>query len=392
MPIEQQSPVVESIDRQYREEIRRAVNQARARGALSLEDVCRLSDGAPPNLVKESLNDALDPSSGDAGSRTERVAFGASYAAWPEASPMDHEWRFTERSAAYVAGLVSNCEAPVLCIGTPTVFAALSMVGQPVTLVERNPILARFLSLQFGSSVLTTDVADLPSATAGRRYRTIVLDPPWYSEHVLFWVHQALMVAEPNARILISLFSSLTRPSARSERTDLVSLLSSRVGALRVLSQLTYVTPIFEQETFRAAGLPDCPEWRTGDLIELRVENSQGLGIAEPPREPSWMRFVLGSQIVGVRRDSGREGALELTPLYPDGSYLLKSVSRRDPVRSSIGLWTSRNRCARVLGTARLVQILGRLQAGETPLQLSRASASEGERLALHRLFALVGI
>jgi hypothetical protein len=379
---------------EYQARLRAAIHRAVEEGARCFQEICERCEGAYPATIWDLFNEDFRalriPVSSE--SRTPRVGVPIDDDLWTEPSPMDHEWRFTRDTAARLAEAVGKCETPILCLGTPSVFAALGDLGLPAVLIERNPITAALLARRLTGTIYNTDVAELPQELFTSRYERVIMDPPWYPPHIRYWLQQALSLTESGARIFLTLFPPLTRPSALSERAELTSYLES-LGELDTLGRLSYATPTFEQESLRAAGLPPLPGWRAGQLLRLTLQ-SEAIGErVERPDEPVWHHFAFGSQVVGLRSDITSSGEISIQPLYPDGSYLLKTVSARDPIRASIGIWTSRNRCARASGGDRLYTFLTQLQSGEAPARTVKAIAhSEADKQSLQRLVALIGL
>jgi hypothetical protein len=157
--------------------------------------------------------------------------------------------------------------------------------------------------------------------------------------------------------------------------------------------QALYTTPLFEHETLGAFGLADVGQWRSGDLVAATVES---LGSwREPPvlEEPQWRRFVLGSQVIAAREGPSETqfGAVAFDAPERDGSFLIKSVSSRYPVRERLTVWTSRNRgLVGRGGGLEVLQFLAKLASGRAPVDLLRESAIESAE-SLRVLLAVIG-
>jgi hypothetical protein len=119
-------------------------------------------------------------------------------------------------------------------------------------------------------------------------------------------------------------------------------------------SIVRYEMPHFELVSLRSA-VPtiEVPsDWRTGDLLVLeRSSAPQSFPVILVQEAPfSEKRF--GPARVKLRRTAGPD----LSELVPGD--VLDTVSRRDPIRSQIGLWTSGNRVFRlddVAGIGKLI-------------------------------------
>lgn len=356
-------------------------------------DICRAAKGAFPDDVLRVLSDV----SGGQQNRQHLVGVGgrghlaSDYQAWPEPSPVDYEWRFTPATAMRVASIAASFGGKVACLGTPSVFAHLQAEGVDAVLVDRNPSLTRLLDPPNKGCVISADIAALPACLGQVRFPVIVIDSPWYLDHMRYWIAQAITVASPGASVLLSLFPELTRPTAAIERETFLRDIQS-IGSIRFLDVLEYETPLFERETLSALGIPPLPAWRMGDLLSMTLSKNPKHPRVTRPREPDWARFLFGSQIVALRYSTAHSEPIRVNSIYPDGSFMLKSVSARDPLRHKITFWTSRNRCALASGGLRLFQFLNALAGGERAQDLlERVPLTEDERNSLTILVALIG-
>jgi len=312
---------------------------------------------------------------------------------WPEPSPADYEWRFTGESANSIASLALEEGSSILCLGSPTVFQALLARGADVYLVDRNPYLSELFSYH-SQRIISLDVREIEQASSalGRTFDVVVMDPPWYTSHTLYWLSCAALLAKASGSILFPLFPEFVRPSAGVEREEIFAMLEA-LGTPTSGPALLYETPIFEMETLARAGLQIAGDWRTTDLISVKLSPDRPKIAVQAPDEPKWVHFRFGVQIVSLRMDESENGdSITFAPPYPDGSYLLRSVSARDPIRSRIHLWTSRNRVATLRGISRIRQFLTMLQEGGRPsTAILETARNPDERHSLDRLVALIG-
>jgi hypothetical protein len=354
------------LDKNYRDALRVTVSDAIAHGALSVTELCRNSRGAFPTYVvttaREIVGDGFDEWPRR---RWPDEALGTEDAAvpsMPEPHPIDYEWRYTAESADSLAALSNELGGRVACFGTPSVFVRLMQGGVDAVLFDRNPGLRRHFPAYLHNRMQTLDLSHLPPGSDMRpgsmqdSFDTILLDPPWYVDHTVAWVAHALQLLRPGGRIVLTLFPELVRPAAHRERQQLLHLL----GALGIVKKLTatarYTTPIFESETLSTFGLADLGQWRSADLIQVTVRDPRSHTIAPPPTEDSsWQRFQLGRQVIALRhQDSTRGLPLSVRSCEENGSFLLRSVSARDPIRKRVNFWTSRNRAEILSGTKTL--------------------------------------
>jgi len=312
---------------------------------------------------------------------------------WPEPSPVNYEWRFTCETAEDIAQTALEYGRRILCLGTPTVFRNLVFRGADAYLVDRNPFIATSLQSVSKDRIVIADVSDRRRISALNRFDVVVMDPPWYPAHINYWLNIARELVASTGTILLTLFPELTRPSARSERTALLE----RLGDFGVYEfaprKVSYETPLFERETLSALGVPPLPVWRTGELLALSVSSSSPAFDAAAPTEDEWGYFLFGTQVVGLRKSTSDAENITVSAPYEDFTFLLRSVSTRDPIRPIIGLWTSRNRVAKLTGSARIGQFLKTLQSGVAcQIAIDQTAMDSQESAALKMLVALIGL
>jgi hypothetical protein len=371
----------------YMERVEEAVRDALAGGAVSPEELCRAARGAFPTDVMVAANCV----NGETKSQSARIDSRTLPEGWPEPFPGDFEWRFTVACAAGIANCASDLGAPIACLGTPTVFSSLVARGREAVLIDRNPFVVKALYAS-GGTVIEADVGDLPGVLNGAKFPVVIMDPPWYPAHIRFWLTRAVSIASDPASLVLPLFPELVRPGALAERLSLTTEIS-RLGSIEMLQEnVTYATPLFEQEVLSALGAPPLKAWRVADLVILHLQVQRRNPVAQRPKEDAWDRFLFGSQVVGVRRIVESDSPISVVPLYNDGSFLRRSVSARDPDWGMIGVWTSRNRVLRATGTDRLRSFLAGLSAGHGFEGLiAKYSRTTDEVHALRLLAALIG-
>lgn len=367
-------------------------------GARSLFELCRGCLGAFPSLVKDSAKriglqipiHRADHWSDDDGP--------GDLAGLTEPHPLDFEWRFTKSTARFLVEWVQTSVprgAVTGCFGTPTLFTQLLKEEMPAYLFDRNPTfealdIRQLNHAALGGHVLTVDLLESDPPSPDGLLDLAVLDPPWYVEHTAMWVHRALKITRPRGTIVTTVFPELLRPSAARERVVLFELFSRIGDVTRVAPDAVYSTPLFERETLAAAGLADLGAWRTGELYAIRILNDAPQQAPAHVVENRWHRIRLGTQVVALRRDIDSTSRLIIRPGAGDGSFLMKSVSSRDPARKEVNLLTSRNRAAIVSDTTRVIAFLSELARGVAPA-LAMERAAESDREALQTVLALVG-
>ncbi|SRR5581483_3464912 len=306
----------------------------------------------------------------------------------PELHPIDFEWYFSQRGIDSILAALPQNISRMLCIGAPTVAAALSQSRQTV-LLDANPLVKERFRNVTGLDITTSNIS---AWTAPDTFPAVFFDAPWYEQAAMYWFWRAWRAAEPKGIVLFSLFPRLTRPGANDER-DRILAFAGEAGVTSVReSCIEYETPLFEARALAEAGVPDPGPWRRGDLVAVRITRSAPmLPPMEPEAEVSWETFVVGAQVIKLREATSGPPGEVLAPLDECPRFVLPSVSSREPLRSRIDFWTSRNRVAQVGQRAAVTAVLSILQqGGSIDDGVKEASPSAGERSTLMRRFRAV--
>jgi hypothetical protein len=112
--------------------------------------------------------------------------------------------------------------------------------------------------------------------TLSRPASVAVVDPPWYAPETRAFLLSARLNSTVGAKILLSVPPIGTRPGVQEEWNEMVAW--SRGIGLRLLERrplvLRYLSPPFETNALRAAGVPMCPaDWRRGDLAVFECDH-----------------------------------------------------------------------------------------------------------------------
>lgn len=328
---------------------------------VTLESVISGARGAFPSLVLERLRSLGVERELP---RAQPLILSGPNFPGPELHPLDFEWYFTTECADYLATLLAAETGDILCMGAPTVAATLSHRGRKVLLLDNSPLIANRLrnditALRF----IRCDLYDpLPVAAS---FPAIFFDAPWYPEPASLWLWQASQVTLLGGLIAFSLFPPLLRPGAMAERNQILE--QARVlGEVEIQEEaLLYETPLFEQAALARCGLRITTDWRRGDLVLIRVaRNSDYRRPSTHYLKEQWESFLIGRQVVKLRQPAHGSTDKILAPLTDCPDFVFPTVSLRDPRRSQIDLWTSRNRVARVGRREFVASILSDLAKG----------------------------
>jgi hypothetical protein len=270
----------------------------------------------------------------------------------PVPHPLDYDWRFSAGTAKWLRSQCVQSSRPgdtVALLGVPTVMsAALMPQGRRWILLEASLATTGALSQLAPGEVVCCDLSrdELPTLDA----QVVVADPPWYPEHTRVFVWAAAQLTRPGATILLAQPPVATRPGILAERAGVLAF-AQQAGLDPVAIRpgvLAYVSPPFERRALEASGLGQAVPltWRRGDLIVLHREAVAG-GAARPALDASesWREIVLRGARIRFRVDRSTAGEpADPRLLRLIDSDVLASVSRRDPLRQHVSVWTGSNR------------------------------------------------
>ena len=323
----------------------------------------------------------------------------------PPPHPLDYDWRFSEVA---LERLFHHCikttpsDGTIVLLGAPTLFrfSHRRSTSQKIVLFDSNKSLSgRLGALGNRSEAMFVDLLreELPTLAA----YSVVLDPPWYREHIHSFLWAAAQFCRIGGDIYVSFPPIGTRPGMEQEWDEVLDwtkCLGLRLVSVQELA-LPYTTPPFEKNAFKYSGTPSVPDaWRRGNLVTFRKE-----AVSEVPRPFPLPDEDLSREIqlssVRIRFRPWQETTFadpRITSILPND--VLTSISRRDSRRQLADLWTSGNRIFQCQGRGTLYQIIEALSDGQHPatsieLHLGRAlSARELKlvHLAIEQILSLV--
>jgi hypothetical protein len=283
----------------------------------------------------------------------------------PELHLLDGEWYFAHETSERLARLLGA--EPSLLLGVPTVAACLP--GSGSVLVDRSP----FIRDRFPKLATTWVRGDVAGARPPRKFRSVLLDPPWNMSDLFDWVRRASQALMDGGRIYLPLLGECTRPGADAQRAALLRYLAL-AGQVKVhRDAIEYDIPLFEYRTLGAAGAVVDGPWRRADLVEVTMERP--LRATPPAGDPDplagdWETFLLGTQVVKLRRSVPVVPAAQpIAPVPMTSGYTLLHISRRLIDPSRIDIWTSRNKVASVQDYPEVRTVLTALQGDAAGLE-----------------------
>lgn len=357
-------------DREYDRAVDEWVRGAYAREVGSFAELVRALPGVTPGEAMRSVRRlGYAPPAGREGALP--LPLPDPRGNWPVEHPLDFDWRFTAEAARFLIGRCPGpLDHPIVFLGTPTLALEATRQGRTgrVSLFDRNAGL--IASARASNANLDAFSIDLVwGAPVGMEDAVAALgDPPWYPEYIAAFLWAASRFTRVGGRVLMSFPPVGTRPGILDERA--AALVQAARFGLRLASvedgALAYRMPLFERNAFLAAGVPDvADDWRRGDLIEfVHVERVHVSRPVPPSPLLEWDDVAVGLVRIKCRssRDSGFRDPT-LRPVVPGD--ILATVSRRDPARASVDVWTSGNRVFSCAGPGMFRTIVSAIGDGE---------------------------
>lgn len=390
----------------YNQKVDRWVYGAVTRGVTTLNSLLASLPGVYPSVVRDSLARLLK-----AGKLTNGNSFIASHTPngirssfelcpssshaipLPIPHPLDYDWRFAESAVRYLLDRsleLTTADETIALLGAPTVLrnALESSFPRRLVLLDSNPeVVARLAAASAGNArvMLCNVLRDpLPQIEAS----LVIVDPPWYEEHLASFAWAAAKLCKTGRHVLASVPPIGTRPAIERDREKLFEWMK-RLGLrnLRLESGiLPYMSPPFEINALKAEGFHGIlQEWRRGDLgTFVKDEDHSSLRPAiQTGFEDTWVEEIIDGVRVRVRYDDCTDFKDPRLVTIVAGD-ILPSSSRRDNRRVRADVWTSGNRIYACEGRNLLSAILRALATKGCPqalvaIKLAR-ELSESER------------
>jgi hypothetical protein len=296
--------------------------------------------------------------------------------ALPVPHPLDYDWRFSDVAVQYLLNKCAELTRPgetIALLGTPSLLRMGIEQSYPRQLILLEVSRAIIDSLTIAipkTQIFQCDIIQesLPNLLAA----AIVLDPPWYLEHIQSFLWAACQLCQIGGYILISMPPVGTRPGIEREWGDTLEW-AEKIGLTLVKLEpaaLSYVTSPFELNVLKAEGLHAVSsEWRRGNLaVFLRSHQTEIPRPTVLSQEDGWIEQLLLSVRVRVRQPN-LSGFADPSLISVVPKDVLQSVSRRDSRRQLADVWTSGNRIFACQGRGVLLQILQALAVRRSPYE-----------------------
>ncbi len=296
----------------------------------------------------------------------------------PVPHPLDFEWRFAADSLELLWENVlklSQGSDIIALLGTPSLFqwanwrqgdqrrCVLVDASRPTVASLLRPVFSASANL---GSAICCDIphGQLPALTA----QVVVVDPPWYPVHTHAFLWTASRMCASGGYVILSVPPVGTRPGIKEEWTETLELAEGMGLRLERWqpAALPYVSPPFERNALRAAGVSSYPaEWRRGDLAVFLRSGQVGhhSPLSSLPPCPDWIEESIEGVRIRMRQQEHFSGDPRLVSIVSED--VLPSVSRRDERRRLAEVWTSGNRVFRCADTATLWQVCRAVACGE---------------------------
>ena len=351
------------------------------RGVSSFGELIQSLPGVYPVVALEALW-ALAESGRSNGARFRRLALTArtpstcapdtATVQFPAPHPLDFSWWFDSAAVRKLYDLAVNLlphHNPIILLGTPRLFTELSALAptQNILLVDADPLIAARLTSGRPCQVIhTCDIMRDPLPE--RRGEIVIADPPWYENDIRSFLWSASFFVNVGGHVVVTLPSLGTRPQVSTERDRTLHWAMQLGLTLRNLeeSALAYLSPRFEINALAAAGIRNVPSnWRRGALAIF--EKLQPTSVSRPSTSPfeNWNEQAIGDVRIRVRHSERTVWESPVLQPVVTGD-VLPSVSRRDPRRDLVDVWTSGNRVFQCVGKFVLTRILAAIAIGSS--------------------------
>jgi len=246
-----------------------------------------------------------------------------------DASFLLSTWEYSRDASNAFSSLVAKKNQRTCLLGAPTMADHLGKIktSRPHLLFDIRKVTEE---LHDEIAHVQTDINRLNGTEYEEIFDLCILDPPWYLENYIRWIDVAGRFCRPGGKIAFSLLGELTRPSASSDRQQIIDYCRAQGLNLEIYRDaVLYDVPEFERHMLRRSKIPVVP-WKRADLVIGTRDNWNDLdcSLAQPrPLRPFACTTILGVRIE-IEFDRYDSHANQLLNITSDG-YWMKTPSRR---------------------------------------------------------------
>jgi dGTPase len=328
---------------EWKERIYNKVSSLYNQGFTTMDEIAQRCEGAQPKDISPHLEKVKKQKSAPQTKSSDyKNKF---YFNLPAANPLFYQWWYTLNSQEdFVRKILDlpNIEK-VLCIGTPTIAAALKCNDVDVSLLDIDLDLISLFNKTFPEEPSGSEynVFNNLDKDFFDKFNCVVIDPPWYDIHFKFFLSRAISASKLNGLIYCSIPQILTREGIEEERRILNAELHELGHEVLYIekSAVQYIIPEFESIAFETGEIPVSSQpWRFSDLLIIRVGSNRIFDIQEEKTSKinPYSRNKMASlfRVFLCEENINTGVGLRAVPSFTT------SISRRDDVEP-VNLWTS---------------------------------------------------
>lgn len=287
---------------------------------------------------------------------------------FPEEAPIYSQWWFSESIYKNLIQLVLHLSKPsthLAFLGCGTLGVLLSHFStSPVNIFDVDGVLLERISRHCSESAQTIryDVSNELGSSFKETFQLVFVDPPWSSSMLQTFLVRSSTFVSVRGTLAISFPPLLTRPSAESERKELLNLAKSLGLSLKLtLPNFTeYSVPAFERNAYEHCGIHLKEPWRRGDLfIFTKTHHSSPDIMPSIEKMSEWSQYIHEKCRLFLKRDGlFEDGPPSVQPIPGVEDLMHKSVSTRMAPWKSASLVSTHNHIAHAYGKRQLSSLL----------------------------------
>ncbi len=270
----------------------------------------------------------------------------------PHGHPQQYQYWFNsstcEKILRIAVEMMTSQRPRLAFIGSPllSLYFHLAFPEWPITVIDISEVILEYLRPFFHGQVnmIIADVRQKPAPLELGIHDVVFIDPPFYPDYYRSFLGWANSMQNDGGLLFAVLFGTAVKGN-NIERKIVMDEISKHYVFIKSYDDLLkYSVPRFEKHTYRTK-LPNninISDWRQNTLGVF----SKCIVYAEPhfyEEDDEWIEYKFGKKRIIVRKQSNNNSDLFFLRPLSDNSPILTSVSRKNPDRQSISLWTSDN-------------------------------------------------